>query len=330
MVTLRKKAKFAVRARRMMGQARQYFEMAGVGMPDVRVSHSTDVAFPWDMHVERSGARLDVLFDLNSYGHAPYEMNHRTTAYWHWFQQAPGVGRIICNISDGEKNGLARFAYSTCRKDVVPLPDFYFFRDRGYADSDELAKTSPAWKDRSDDIIWRGAPNNVGLFSTDPDLAYTPGVMQRLRMAMVCQTMDDVDFRFVPDSSMHSSFELQARGLIGPRVEQETWAGRKFAIDIDGFSNAWDNFLRRLKMGCCMLKVDSPFGFRQWYYDQLVPFEHYVPIRADLTDLRAQVDWVRSNPHAAEEIAKNGQDVARRLTFESETLRAGQLIEQNA
>ncbi|WP_415921316.1 glycosyl transferase family 90 [Tateyamaria sp. SN6-1] len=318
------------RTGKMHRNARKYFAGLGLPYPSVRIAHSDTVKTPYEMHLIRDADRLDVLVDLRAFRETSHSMKHRACAYWHWFAQAPNVPHIICDVSDGHRSGFARFAYSTFREDVVPLPDFYFFRDRGYADSDAIGAAAPDWDDRSDDIIWRGRPNSQGLFTTDPAMARTPGVMQRLRMAMLCAELDGVDFRFVGGRDTIMQAELEAAGLIGDPVPQDSWAGRKYAIDIDGVTNAWDNLLRRLKMGCCVLKVDSPFGFRQWYYDQLVPFEHFVPIRADLSDLEAQVDWVRSNPAEAREIARAGQSVARALTFESETAAAGRLIETHA
>lgn len=61
--------------------------------------------------------------------------------------------------------------------------------------------------------------------------------------------------------------------------------GRRFALDVDGNTNAWANLFQRLLLGCCVIKVASPFGYRQWYYDDLVPWVHYVPVRADMADL---------------------------------------------
>lgn len=42
-----------------------------------------------------------------------------------------------------------------------------------------------------------------------------------------------------------------------------------------------------------------------------------------------QIEWALSNPKKAEEIAANGQNFARQLTFESESVLAGKLILEN-
>lgn len=323
---MRQYLKTAKYARRIKRSIEGYYATTGVKMPAFRVVHSDEVCTPAEMQLVRENGTISALLDLRKYKATSFGMMDRTAAFVHWFEQAPSVRRISCDISDGLNAPMAEFSYSTCWSHVTPLPDMYFFRDRGYFDSDKIALKAPDWVDRTDDIIWRGGPNNIGLLSTDPAHIDNAGVMQRVRMAMKCLVIDDIDFRFVQYHDTTAAYELKSRGLLGDFVAQDSWAGRKYAIDIDGFTCAWDNFLRRLKMGCCVFKVDSQFGFRQWYYDRLKPFEHYIPIRADLSDLEEQVAWARTHQTQARDIAMAGQDVARDITFKSEAKVAGDLI----
>jgi len=232
---------------------------------------------------------------------------------------------IILRKDDGKI--IADYKFCAHADDITLLPDLYFFRDQGYAETDAFAVDNPVpWDDRRDEIIWRGQPNGNGLFSLDPDMIDNPAVLQRLRMAMKCKTLG-VDFRFAPNPAKPYSNLIKDAGLQGEFIPTNDWGSMKYAIDIDGFTNAWNNYLQRLKLGCCILKVESPFGYRQWYYHKLKAWEHFVPIKADMSDLAAQIDWVKSNPDKARDIAANGQAVARALTFESETKAAVAAIE---
>jgi Glycosyl transferase family 90 len=104
------------------------------------------------------------------------------------------------------------------------------------------------------------------------------------------------------------------------------WYGFKFAIDIDGNSNAWSNFLTRLMMGCCVLKVASAAGYRQWYYGDIQPWTHYVPVKADLSDLHEVIGWCRDNPAECRKIAAQGQAFAMDRQFEAEMASARERI----
>ena len=52
-------------------------------------------------------------------------------------------------------------------------------------------------------------------------------------------------------------------------------------------------------------------GWEEWYYDMLVPLVHFVPVRADLSDLCAQVAWVRAHPARAAAISAAAQRFVR-------------------
>jgi hypothetical protein len=74
------------------------------------------------------------------------------------------------------------------------------------------------------------------------------------------------------------------------------------------------------------LKVASPFGFRQWYYDDLKPWINYVPVAADLSDLAENAVWLRTHDEHAELIGKRGRALAKSLTYRSELNRAAHTV----
>lgn len=270
----------------------------------------------------------------------PVEMGQRvlgnfigrfSAAYLVQFRAATGAREMIVTLSDGNMPGTYRFSPSTPYHDVVAIPDPYFFRDNGYARADKVWRDGPDWDDRDDALIWRGTPNGIGLFSWDPAMVDLPGLMPRCRLVMYCKG-SEIDAGFVFSKTHHYwHYEpfFAANGLLGAAKDRMSWVNHRYALDIDGLTNAWDNFLVRLKLGCCVLKVESPAGFRQWYYDRLRPWQHFVPVRADLSDLFEKYDWVRSNPGEAKAIAAAGQAVAGAMTLGSELDEGARLIVEN-
>ena len=250
------------------------------------------------------------------------------SATWiYWLAQAdPAVPEIVADVSDGDHPGFADFTFSSFLPEKVLMPDAHFFRDRGYAATRDFAAQNPVdWDARSDDIVWRGGMNGAGLISDAPLLRDHPGVNQRLRMVAKGQELG-LDTAFVPGGGYQYEPYLRQVGLMRPRVPANSWIGRKYAIDIDGFSNAWDNLLTHFHLGNCVFKVGSNFGYRQWYYERLEPFRHFIPVRADMSDLEEKVDWARSHDREAREIAHEGQGLARSLTWDSERAEAGERI----
>lgn len=314
-------------ARRIYKDCDRDFNAAKVSPVQFKIRNSAVPKSPTDLILEKKNGQITVLLNQSN-GPGQYRFNRgRIAAHVYWFSQANDrVKRIVADITDGHKPSMAPYKFSSYAPEHALLPDPVFFRNHGYADFVKASENAPAWDDRSDKIVWRGSVNGVGLFSIDPNIADNPGVIQRLRMAVKCQE-NEIDFRFGIQSLQPSRDVLHHAGLIGEFVSPFDWADMKFAVDIDGYSNAWSNLMQRLKLGCCVLKVESPFGFRQWYYDRLVPWEHFVPISADLSDLSAQIEWVRSNPRECRRIARQGHELAKTLTFESERRFAIETIE---
>jgi len=62
--------------------------------------------------------------------------------------------------------------------------------------------------------------------------------------------------------------EIRTSGLMRDFVPAVNWNQYKYQIDIDGNTNAFMGFYIRLLTGSTVLKVASPEGFRQWYYDR--------------------------------------------------------------
>merc|ERR1719398_591091 len=68
-------------------------------------------------------------------------------------------------------------------------------------------------------------------------------------------------------------------------------------------------FKNLLLGGWLVLKPASPN--EQYFHADLAPDEHYVPLRADLSDLQAQVARARANDAWAHEVAVRGAAFAR-------------------
>ena len=78
-------------------------------------------------------------------------------------------------------------------------------------------------------------------------------------------------------------------------------------IDIDGNVNSW-GLLWKLLSGSCVLQVQS--RRMQWFHHLLQPWEHLVPVQADLSDLDTKLDWCFSHRRDCAAIAAAGQALA--------------------
>jgi len=65
----------------------------------------------------------------------------------------------------------------------------------------------------------------------------------------------------------------------------------------------------QLLAGMIVLKPETPN--HQWFYDGLIPYKHYVPLKTDLSDLKTKIDWLRHNPRESKMISENAHIFAR-------------------
>jgi len=52
---------------------------------------------------------------------------------------------------------------------------------------------------------------------------------------------------------------------------------------------------------------------KDFFYDDLIPWTHYIPIQTDISDLREKFEWANANPSDARLIALQGQAFAKGL-----------------
>jgi hypothetical protein len=114
-------------------------------------------------------------------------------------------------------------------------------------------------------------------------------------------------------------YYFQKSGLNANFVPKEKFSQYKYVLDIDGNSNSWYGLFTSLLTAACIIKIESEHGFRQWYYDRLIPWTHYVPVRPDLSDLESKVRWVLDNDDRAREIGEAGFALAQSIDYNAES-----------
>ena len=204
--------------------------------------------------------------------------------------------------------------------DLVGLiMDPYFFYSRGF-DGLRTAATAgefPPWKMRHDTLFWRGRGTHGG--SAERDVRSTPlSEVPRIQLALRLRDHPNADVGMIgpwiqPDSDADTVEFFQKERIFRQSVTMAGHSRYKYLLDIDGVANAWST-LERLLCGACVLKVASPY--EMWYYQKLIAWRHYVPVRADFLDVDEKLDWCLSHPAEAEAIADAGQQLALAITYD--------------
>jgi hypothetical protein len=202
--------------------------------------------------------------------------------------------------------------------EAVLIPDPYFLGSNGYQPL--RARVADGgfvpWSARRDVVFWRGSATHDGQVARGAQvdwLAEIPRVALCLKLRDVAGTDAALINPWLNEPAEAATAWLTANGILRAAVTAEEQAQHRYLIDIDGVANAWGMF-EKLLMGSCVLKVESPY--EQWFYDDIVPWIHYVPVAADLSDLQQRIDWCRQNSTAAAAIAAAGQAYALGFSYD--------------
>jgi hypothetical protein len=236
------------------------------------------------------------------------------------------------NISDGIDATAGELAFCSNHPDSILVPDRMFLAERCYRPFRKAALRQGAWSERTPTVLWRGGTNGMGEIANSTMSPADPDLMQRIRICLALRESPGCDVKLSGIGRNQGTEENRQRiaslGLIGNKIPPLHWSRVKYALDIDGVTNAWSNLYTRLLMGCCVLKVASPLGYKQWYYDELRPWEHFVPVAADLSDLHERLAWCREHDDEARRIAVAGQLFALRRTRQTELLAVTQRMNE--
>jgi hypothetical protein len=103
------------------------------------------------------------------------------------------------------------------------------------------------------------------------------------------------------------------------RMSPQRMLRYRYQIDLGGLGGTtWAGTLDKLSFPGLLLHHETPA--QDWFYPQMKPWVHYVPIRTDLSDLRDKYEWAEAHPKEAEEIARAGTAFVKDL-MSSETVR---------
>jgi hypothetical protein len=248
------------------------------------------------------------------------------------FRAAHSVSTALVDVSDGVECDPGVVGYCSANDTAILVPDRDFCVSHGYALVRESTANGGEWATRDQTLLWRGSTTGKGLISRDGMSPDDFELLHRTRMCLLLRNHPGTDVRLNRVvQSAHPELDerrLRTANIFGAHIPSSDWSRRKYALDIDGNSNAWSNLFTRLLMGCCVIKVASPRNYRQWYYDELTPWEHYVPVASDMSDISEKIDWCRSHDAECRQIALRGQDFAWRRTFETEIAQAVKRLEK--
>ncbi len=223
------------------------------------------------------------------------------------------------------------------RNNVRLVPDPYFINSLGFETLRRavLEDRLPPWDHRQDRVFWRGsATTNFQTVNGEPTerLEQVPRIAMclalkgqpRVDAALMAPWL--LDGRVATPGSDNVTDWLEEQGIFRPGEPMINHAKYRFLLDIDGVANAW-GFFEKLLLGACVLKISSPF--EQWFYSEISEWQHFVPVKHDMSDLIEKIEWCRQHEDEARAIAERGQRFALDHTYEVAMAAARDAVERS-
>ena len=234
------------------------------------------------------------------------------------FSRQPDSWRGSVVINQGDCGVVPGLAMCDARPEFFLIPDNVFIPSKGHERARlHFSQNRPRWEDRKDVALWRGATTGQ---ITDAKLGWRS--LPRIRLCEIAKGYPDlIDAGItkvgqIADPGAEEA--LRDAGLLRSYVPWTDFDLHKYQIDIDGNTNAWAGLFLKLLTGSPVLKVNSPRGYRQWYYGRLKAWENYVPVLADMSDLIEKIHWLRGHDDMARKIGESGRDLARSMEYDTE------------
>lgn len=161
------------------------------------------------------------------------------------------------------------------------------------------------WDKKLSKGFWRGAVRG-GLPLTINQLKKTP----RCQLVMLSNHFPKELDAFFSSNTNIKKFRpfINENNLVKTYASIEEHLEYKYQILIDGNVSSWGRGLWQLLSNCTIFKVNS--SYIQWYYQALKPYEHFIPIESDSSNLIEKIKWAKINDTTCIKIAQNATKFA--------------------
>ena len=159
------------------------------------------------------------------------------------------------------------------------------------------------WKKKKNICVFRGSATGCGMNLENN---------MRLKAAQISiENPKLLDAGITDWKSREKKYMNEPIKIINPKdfkfnlvdgISRQEQSNYKYILNIEGYVSAF-RLSSELRMNSVILICES--DYKMWYSDLLIEYEHYVPVKKDLSDLIDQIKWCIKNDKKCKKIAEN-------------------------
>lgn len=199
---------------------------------------------------------------------------------------------------------------------VIFEPEYKFVRQRGFQDiiNRVRARNPYPYAAKIPKVIWRGSSYGA---------IWGAVVNERYNASAVAKDFPWCDVGISHSVSREQSWFYDTVHVTKSYLSEENWNSYRGMLDIVGTTNAGGLYWR-MASGTVVFKIDSPWTCS--LIEKMVPWEHYIPIKQDLSDMGniTQIVTMDAFTPLLQRIADNAYRLTQEFTFAKETDRVAQ------
>ncbi len=161
-------------------------------------------------------------------------------------------------------------------------------------------QTDQTWSDKIEKLFWRGSPTD------GPYRPKTYNTRPRGRVVVLSLENPLIDAAFtVPGTNSHIAKKFQDVLRVTPPVPLIDHLNYKYQLIIDGVTCTFPGTQWRLYSGCLSFKQES--DNIMWFFGELQPYVHYIPVHNDMSNLPDQIAWALKHDKKCREMAEEAK-----------------------
>jgi len=172
------------------------------------------------------------------------------------------------------------------------------------------------WEEKTEQLFWRGSSTD-GFYTKESWQSIPRGSLVHLgthvRPDLIDAALVNVfpwhtdDMEWLENTFRMDRFASPVRHL-----------AYKYQMIMDGVTCTYPGTQWRLLSGCLSFKQQTDDVM--WFFEPLIPWKHYVPVKKDLSDLVEKILWAKEHDDEARAIAQNAREFALNNLMKEEIL----------